>query len=85
MRTLLVSFVFCALFATVAVTQNLETVYTWVDEDGVTHYSNNPPETVEARSLSMDEIGPLSIIGTQGPTPLNADTETAEGEGNAAQ
>lgn len=85
MRALLVGFVICATFATAALTQSLDTVYTWTDAEGVTHYSTSPPENAEAESISMDNLGPLSIIGTEGSTPLRVDDEATGGGANATE
>ena len=42
-------------------------VYRWVDKDGVVHYSDKPPESVEPESLQrLPETGPPSAnIGAQ--------------------
>jgi hypothetical protein len=53
------------LFSATAFGQSIEKVYTWTDEEGVTHYSKDAPEGTEAELISLDEQGSLSIIGTE--------------------
>lgn len=46
------------LLLTVAGPATAGTIYKWTDEDGVTHYSDNPPQGREYQKLEMDTAGP---------------------------
>ncbi|QIR15513.1 DUF4124 domain-containing protein [Shewanella aestuarii] len=52
------------------------TIYTWVDEDGVAHYSHQMPKGVDAKLISSEEIEP-GKIGTKSPIK-RVETKTPE-------
>lgn len=57
------SFIFASLLLAVGTSSVLAGMYKWVDEQGVTHYSQNPPPGGKAQAIK--------------PPPTPADSETA--------
>ena len=60
-------------------------VYKWVDEDGVTHYSQQPPPEGEATVITSDVDTASSAqddadAAADGPDETSADTEDGDGE-----
>lgn len=72
------------LFSITAVGQSVEKVYTWIDSEGVTHYSKDAPDGTEAELISLDEQGSLSIIGTENAEPgiVGDDSQREPAESN---
>ncbi|MEE2029303.1 hypothetical protein DIKCMJMK_03186 [Shewanella oneidensis] len=60
-------------------------IYTWVDENGVTHYSQQPPtqEQQKAQQLYSEDLEP-SKIGYVAPVKTAAPAEISESEKSAA-
>ncbi|MCH1929812.1 DUF4124 domain-containing protein [Shewanella sp. A25] len=60
------------------------TIYTWVDENGVTHYSQQPPEQdlQKSKTLQSSELEPVKV-GSVAPQKVAA-PEMTESEKNAA-
>lgn len=76
-RTLLFTCVMCfysQVFATV--------VYTWVDEEGTTHYSQQPPEGIQATKLYSEDME-QAPIGFISPTIEQAKPELSQAEKDA--
>lgn len=42
-------------------------IYTWTDANGVTHYSDQPPETSEHENLATSSLPPLHLIDKPDP------------------
>jgi len=61
------------------------TIYTWVDEKGVTHYSEQPPTEAEAKSqtLSSEKIEP-GKVGFEAPKVRERKPEMSDDEKKAA-
>ncbi|MCL1059545.1 DUF4124 domain-containing protein [Shewanella gelidimarina] len=55
---------FASLFSTHSYASE---IYTWVDEQGVTHFSQEPPEQKEAKKIYSEDIQPAKI-GSVAPT-----------------
>uniref|UniRef100_Q0HS50 DUF4124 domain-containing protein n=1 Tax=Shewanella sp. (strain MR-7) TaxID=60481 RepID=Q0HS50_SHESR len=60
-------------------------IYTWVDENGVTHYSQQPPEQEQPKTqqLYSEDIEP-GKIGYIAPAKKDAPPEMSESEKSAA-
>jgi hypothetical protein len=64
-----------------------EEVYSWVDENGVRHYGDMPPDREDAEVLQLQEIPAMSDTPPRGAQPLenSAAPPEKEGELTAAQ
>ncbi|MFQ6370916.1 DUF4124 domain-containing protein [Shewanella sp. YIC-542] len=58
-------------------------IYQWVDEHGVTHYSQQPPAGKNVRTLNSKAIEPEKI-GTVAPVKRTALTQPSQAERDAA-
>lgn len=56
--------------------QASESVYKWVDDEGVTHYSHQPPANRDAQLITPD--------GTIGPAPASEPSSQGSQQGDAA-
>jgi len=75
MRAMLFTLIWVACSAVLAATQ----VYKWVDEDGVTHYSDQPHEN----AAKVDLHQPQTFSAQRGPPVPAASQPTGETEGGA--
>ncbi len=82
LKTTLVPLFFLNLLAQPAIAGD---IYTWVDKDGVTHYSQQPPEQSlqEPKQLKADALEPAKI-GSVSPTKTSLVKELSETEKSAA-
>ncbi|MCC4831724.1 DUF4124 domain-containing protein [Shewanella sp. 10N.7] len=48
-------------------------IYTWVDKDGVSHYSQQPPEDVDSKKVYSEDIEPAQV----GYVPVLPNTPTS--------
>ena len=58
-------------------------IYTWVDDNGVTHYSQQPPAGKQAKTLNSQAIEP-GKIGTVAPVQREEKPELSNAEQDAA-
>ena len=75
-RTRISALLAAALFAWPAA--NAQQVYQWTDENGVVHYTDQPPEHADAK---VSELKPLPEVGTESPVAEEpAVAEASEGD-----
>lgn len=77
LKAFLHTFVLALLLAPILATA--ATTYTWVDDQGVTHFSQFPPEQGEARVITPY----MPRTATPAPEPESADTAPGEMAGDA--
>lgn len=66
---------FINLFSTLAYATE---IYTWVDEHGVTHYSQEPPEQKQVTKIYSEDIKPAKIGSVSPKAPVTTKAEASE-------
>lgn len=59
-------------------------IYTWVDEHGVTHYSQEPPEHNQVKKIYSEDIKPAKIGSVSPQATIKVKNEATELEKSAA-
>jgi len=60
-------------------------VYTWVDENGIPHYSDMPPDVATSKSFNVEEVYKPGSTGSNPPDSAGAGADTATPMQSAAQ
>lgn len=68
---------YCAVLLLAAAAANAgdSKVYTWVDEQGVTHYASSAEEAAKAAEverLNLEKVDSVSVVDTETPQPAEA-------------